>query len=343
MSSSISSFERPIPVRGGWRLVILALAAAVVPLAVADAAIRQMGFVYAPKTALTWYELATGEPPRDRLAVAFYGSSRVNLGFSPDDFDAEVGRLGGRSSSLNLGLDGHTAGAGALVEERSPYKRDILIMELDVATPLSAMEEKTLRKAGRVVLLDRINNSLGIWIDRHMVLHRFRTVVAYLTGNMTTRQFIYHDDGWNEAHYDDGGFRIERVREARRRAVERLEAATAKSVARPPDPAIVARWQRYADMLQDIRRRKSCQIVLVRMPLGPLARREIELLLKRFDPMTVLGRLEGVLVIDGDRDLRPGGYEVADESHMTASEARAFSADLARAVYPWYAARHPSP
>jgi len=318
--------------------MVLPLLTAMVPLVAADLTIRHMGFLYAPKTPLTWYNLAVREPPPRGTSVGFYGSSRVNLGFSPDDFDDQVAKLGGRTRSLNLALDGHTAGLGALLEADLPFGRDILIMELMVAAPLSEMEERTLEKVRRAVLLDRINNRVGIWFDRHMVLHRFRTVVAYELGHMTTRRFIYHDNGWNEAHYDDGGFRIERVREVRRRRVRRL-LASKQTQPVAPAPEILHKWRRYAEMLREIQERQGCSIVLLRMPLGLLAEQEAQFFMKQFDPTTILGDIPGVLIVDANTHPQVSGFKVADESHLTASEARRFSRALARVVYPWYAER----
>jgi len=338
LSLSTSSFRRTIPVGGGYRLVVLSLLTAVVPLIAVDLAIRRMGFLYAPKTPLSWYNLATREPPEDCVSVGFYGSSRVNLGFSPQDFDDQVAKLGGRTRSLNLALDGHTAGLGALLETDLPFGRDILIMELLAAAPLSEMEERTLEKVRRAVLLDRINNRVGIWLDRHMVLHRFRTVVAYELGHMTTRRFIYHDNGWNEAHYDDGGFRIERVIERRRQDLDR-HLASRDASNEPPDPGTVQRWQQFAAMLQQIRDRQGCAIVIVRMPIGSLADRMALVAMERLNPLDVLANIPGVLIIDGNTHPEVSGFHAADESHLTAAEARRFSRALARVIYPWYEKR----
>ena len=331
MSSSTSSFRRvPPTTRGPWPIVAAGFLV-VLLLGGADTFLRSRNVRFALKTPLTWARTLRALPKESESKILlFYGSSRVNLGFSPADFDSQVKKLGGSIRSVNLGLDGHAAGIGIVAHRDLMPACDVLMVDVMPMAPRNPGQDREWKELKSASVLSVASDALGAWIDRTFAFPSFQRALRNFNETLAVRRSRLHDDGWQEVNYDLGSDALKRD------LAHRVEQASSDM----PDPEIVrASLRQFAGDLREIQARQHCRLVLVRMPVG-YAVRQVEN--AKFAKLNVFGilreELPMALIIDANEEPVLRNYQAVEGSHLDGSQAARFSMDLATIIYKWLAA-----
>ena len=317
-----------MPVKRGRRSFWVFAAALAVLFAGGEMTLRFLGWTpLMQQTDGQWYRLlkSVRDDP-ESVDILFYGSSRTLLGVSPAAFDGRMRRLGLRTRTLNLGLNGAPPRVGLYAHLDARIPADVIVLEMLGEAFSSPMN---LKELGIQRYLDAKRNAweypLSGWLPRllgkHFFLTRGRPFFDSRKG--LYRRMEYRDDGWMEAYATPDPARVEVFRQIQRFNGEAI----------PLEEARKAQSQ-YRKLFEQVMARGT-KIVILRMPTAGLYRQEMDRFLAVGYHTDFLLQDKRILYIDANTHPRLKIYRPFENSHLNATTAIAFSGELAEVIHEW--------
>ncbi len=257
--------------------------------------------------------------------VIFYGSSRTQLGVSPDDFCGEMKRLGNKATCWNLAMS-NSNDAGILAHVGEKLYGDVIVIEqigLNLSNPIRTDDAERYRRVKTQSWGQDVDDLAGFKLARSVFFLRNNITRSFL--NKRYEKMEYHDNGWLEVRYNKDPVEIERQK-------RHWEAYSVREQI-PVERARTA--QRAYKEIFDRLIREGSRVVILRMPVGGVGRKMEDMFMSCGYHTDFIRNDPRILYIDANIHPVLSQYHAVEDSHLDAGDAVGFSRDLAGIIDAW--------
>jgi hypothetical protein len=284
------------------------------------------GFIFQSKAFSDVKVLIDHSDHTNKLNILIFGTSRTNLGIVPRMIDNEFRSCRVSSSTLNLGLDGHSPAVGLkyMLDNKYLYC-DLLIVE--IYPGLRPMACTTLNRDFKP-WTSELNSRLVSLLDRYCILQHGDQVLKYLFKRNPVRASLLHQDGWTETHFCSDSIPLQRAKNKWAHFIN----------ADYPAEEQIRDYSDFVSLLKEISAlNPNARFVFLRMPVNGGVLENDRIACRLFDPFLYLRlRFPHALIIDATSDPRLKSNLTAEDSHLNAADANRFSAELGQILAEWY-------